>query len=352
MPSVSLPLRFLRQPLKIGIALLLPLLAFAQIPLTPSAPSMDTLRVLRDASIEFPESAKIRPSPADVQTARIDTEVVTVQRGDDLVGLLADNGIRQDATSLALLYELNPQLEDIRKIVVGEKLIVPEIQGTMALESAFRRGYRVELMINQLVATQTLSARTAQIRDLESTLSSLAAERFDSPQDRAAIMKIIEDALAALTILAHPEPKTVVSRKVANQAAVEGEAIRSKISRMVESGRSISMGDVEDIKASADNLKAIGQEVKSGGSSLILTTIRTIGATNGEPVSQLTVWYAPQADRDKKQPCSKVSSPSIEAIARGDYLFWATRGNEVVTDEKPRKVRSFTRDVPLDLLVH
>lgn len=342
---------FFRQPLKVGIALLLPLLGFAQLPMAPSTPVIETPQSLKSASIQFPESALIRPTKVAIQKARLGTESVTVQPGDYAVTLLADNGIRQDAKSLALLYELNPQLEDVRKIMAGEKLVVPEIEGTRTLEFAFRRGYRVELLMDQLTATRTLGERTGQIKSLEFVLAGLAAERFNSREDRTEVSEIVKDALAALTILASPEPNMVISRKVAIQAAVEGEAIRSKISSIIASGRSISMADVHEIKANADNLKAIGQEIMSGGSGLVRTTIRTKNATDGQPVAQLTVWYTPAGDRNQKRPCSMASSPTVEAIARGDYIFWATRGSEVVTEEKPRRIRSATKDDPLDLLV-
>lgn len=339
----------LRQPLWVGIALFLPFLGFAQIPTTISPPSVDTpIEVLRDASIEFPDSARFRVP--DAQVVRLDMEVITVQPGDAVVSLLADNGIRQNATSLALLYELNPQLEDIRKIMVGERIVVPTVEGPQSLDFAFRRGYRVELLLNQLQATQTLSLRTGQIKELETTMSQMADARFGSLREKAEVLQLIGDALSALQTLENPDHRMIVSKKVAMQAAVEGEGIRSKLSNLIASGQPISLAAIEGIKENAENLKAIGQEVKSGGSGLVRTTIRTNGA-DGEPVKQLTVWYSPEGDRNKKYPCSMTSSPSIEAIARGEYVFWATRGNQVVTDEKPRKIRSFTRDTPLDLPV-
>lgn len=345
MHIVSLRSRFFRWPLKLLIALLLPLICLAQVPDV----RMDTPTALRNTSLEFPESVRIKL--VDKQTARLDTEVVIVQPGDYVVSLLADNGIRQDTTALALLYELNPQLDDIRKIVVGEKIVIPTVEGTTALESAFRRGYRVELLINHLAATQALSENTFEMKNLEAKLARLADERFGSAQDKAEIMKMIEEAQSALATLTTPAEKTVVSRKVATQAAIESEAIRSKLSEVIASDRKISMADLQEIKASGENLTAIGMEIRAGGSGLVRTMIRTKNASNGEPVSQLTVWYAPEGNRDRKSPCSEASSPSTEAIARGKYVFWATRGNEIVTDEKPRTIRSSTKDIPIDLLV-
>ena len=344
MQIVPLRSRFFRWP-KFFIAFLLPLIGLAQVP----SMRMDTQKALSDTSLEFPESARIKL--VDKQTARLDTEVVTVQPGDYVVSLLAGNGIRQDTTALALLYDLNPQLDDIRKIEVGEKIVIPTVEGNTALESALRRGYRIELLINHSVATQALGENTYEMKKLETKLASLADERFDSPQDKTEIMKMIAEVQSALATLATPEEKIILSRKVATQAAIEGDAIRSKLSEVIASDRKISMTDLQDIKASGENLIAIGREVSAGGSGLVRTIIRTKSASNGEPVSLLTVWYAPEGNRNRKSPCSEASSPSTEAIARGKYVFWATRGNEIVTDEKPRAIRSYTKDIPVDLLV-
>lgn len=335
-----------------SLALLLPILSLGQIPLsapaTASTPDVNARAMMANVSIELPNSRLLKTSETDLENTRVNVETVTVRQHDQVVSLLAANGIRQDSSALALIYDLNPQLDDLRKIYVGQQIKLPTIEGEWQLEKALDRGYRIVLVRNFL-AMQTLADRNTEMRELRATLTTLEDQRFGSAQEKAAVLESLNETSKALDIL--NDPKMIVSWKVAQQAATEGQLIRDRLKEAAASGQPISLASLDAIRENLENLVALGAEVKSGGSGLVRTTIRTNSAVNGEPVKQLTVWYAPQGDRNHKRPCSMVSSPSVEAIARGDYLFWATRGGDVVTDEKPRKIRAATKDDPLDLPV-
>lgn len=349
----SLRLRPISKSLKISLVFLLPVFAIAQIPAsapieTPSTFRVDRQDMISNVSIELPTSRRIQASRVDLESTHVDLETVTVRPNDQVVSLLAANGVRQDSSALALIYDLNPQLDDLSKIQVGEQINLPTVEGPWLLEKALNRGYRIVLVRNFL-AMQTLADRNTEMRDLRATLTTLEDQRFGSAEDKATLLESLNDTSKALDIL--DDPKMIVSWKVAHQAATEGQLIRDQIKAALASGRPISGASLDAIRGNLENLVALGAEIKSGGSGLVRTTIRTNSAVDGEPVKQLTVWYAPQGDRNQKRPCSMVSSPSVEAIARGDYLFWATRGGDVVTDEKPRKIRAATKDDPLDLPV-
>src|SRR5690242_9182601 len=46
------------------------------------------------------------------------TDTVTVKKGDSIAGLLKAKGIRPDAESYTLVYDLNPKLEKVDPLVV------------------------------------------------------------------------------------------------------------------------------------------------------------------------------------------------------------------------------------------
>jgi len=331
---------------KILLTLLLPTLAFTQIPTaTTSTPPVSKLDVtMSDIKVVTPVTTRI--STIDMQTARIEPEIVTVRRGDWVVSLLADNGIRQDAQALALIYDLNPQVEDIRQIQAGQKLKLPSIEGSASLEFALRKGYRVELLRN-LAIVQVANTRADQVQQLESTVIGMRIDRFASPRDKTELTDLLSETRKAMDAIKSPD--NIVSQKVLQQASTDVGFILKSVSAVVESGRPISVSDLAQTQESAENLQALGQEVKAGGSGLVRTKINTDSATTGEPVKQLKVFYVPKADSNQRQECSELSTPLTEAIARGDYIFWAMRGNEKVSEDKERKIRKATRDIPLDI---
>ena len=332
---------------KVFISLLLPTLAFTQVPqgtqtVTPTA-RLDT--TLGEVKLVTPPTGRI--SVADLQTARVEPESVTVRPGSRVVSLLAENGIRQDAQALALIYDLNPKIEDIGQIQAGQKLTLPSIEGSSSLELALRNGYRVELLRN-LPEFQVVQTRADEFQQLETTLVGLRLDRFNSPRDKAEVTEMLSETRKAMNEIKDLE-KNVVNLKVLKQASADAAFVLHRVSAVVESGRPISVADLAQIKNSAENLQALGQEVKSRDSGLVLTKINTESASSGEPVKQLRVFYAPIADPNQKQECSELSSPLTEAIARGDYIFWAMRGNEKVSEDKPRQIRKATREIALDI---
>ena len=335
------------QVAKVFFTLLLPTLAFTQIPSTPtpSTPTVSKFDLpMSDIKIVTPATGRV--SAIDMQTARIEPEIVTVQRGDRVVSLLAENGIRQDGQALALIYDLNPQVEDIRQIAAGQKLKLPEIEGSDSLEFALRNGYRVELLRNFAVM-QVVETRAQQVQQLESTLVGMTADRFATPRDKTEITGLLDETRKAMDAIKSPDK--AVSLKVFQQASAEVAFILKNVSAAVESERAISVVELAQAKESAENLQALGEEIKAGGSGLVRTTIKTINARTGEPVGQLKVFYVPTADRNQRHECSQLSSPVTEAIARGEYIFWAMRGNEKVSDDKERTIRKNTRDISLDI---
>jgi hypothetical protein len=349
MSSSLLLSRRLSQFTKIFLSLLLPTLAFTQIPpASPtSGPPVPTLDVtMGDIKVVTPVTTRI--ATTDIQTARVEPETVTVQPGERVVSLLADNGIRQDAQALSLIYDLNPQVDDIRQIQAGQKLRLPSIEGSSTLELALRRGYRVELLRN-LAIIQVVKTRADEFQQIEATLIGLRIDRFASRRDKIEVTHLLSETRKAMDVIKNPD--NIVSQKVLKQASGDVGFILKTLSAVLASGQPISTSDLAKIKESAENLQAIGQEVSAGGSGLVRTEINTDNASTGEPVKQLRVFYAPQADRNQKQECSELSTPLTEAIARGDYIFWAMRGTEKVSEDKPRKIRKATRDIPLDIAI-
>jgi hypothetical protein len=338
----------LRQFAKLCVGVLLPTLAFTQVP--PA--SRDRISrvsqgdVIADVKVVTPPTARI--DSIDRQTARVELEAVTVRRGDYVVSLLANKGVRQDTEALALIYDLNPQIEDIRQIQAGQKLILPSIEGSRSLEHALRTGYRVELLRN-LAEAQGVKVKADEFQQLETTVDRLAIDRFDSPGVKTEVTNALSETRKALDAIKSSDH--IVSKKVLKQANADAGFILKTLMAMVGSGRILSGLDVDQIKESAENLQAVGQEVTSGGSGLVLTQINTKSVSTGDPVRELTVFYAPKADRGAKTECSQLSTPLTEAIARGHYVFWAMRGSDKVSDDKERTIRKDTRNIPLDIPV-
>jgi hypothetical protein len=347
MRDFSVRLHQLSQFAKFSLSLVIPALALAQF---PSAPSPNTTSFpqpdikLADIRIVAPDTTRI--TTTDMQSARLEPETVTVRPGDYVVALLAENGIRQNAQSLALIYDLNPQIEDIREIKSGDKLILPSIEGSASLAKALRQGYRVEL-VRVLLTTQEFKTRVDDFQQLRTSFTGLRIDRFATPRDKIEVIETLTEMDKAIDAIG--DPNNIVNQKVMKQATAEVKFIRKTMSDLLASGRRISAMDLAQIKESSENLQALSNEVASGGSGLVRTNINTPSASTGDPVKQLRVFYAPEADRAQQQECSELSTPLTEPIARGDYVFWAMRGNEKVSEDKQRKIRKATRDIPLDI---
>ncbi|MDQ1589756.1 MAG: hypothetical protein QOG71_383 [Pyrinomonadaceae bacterium] len=322
------------------------------IPTQNAPPSQPSVQVtpqtdLTDVAVKLPPTSR-GIYTFNTKEVRFEAETVVVGYGDSVVKMLAENGIRQDVTALSLVYDLNPGLADIEKIKIGEKLVIPDVEGSAQLERALASGYRV-LLVRQLAAEQTLVERKQELDALQSKLSTLTDEHFTRPEDKTEFLSAVQESSASIDALRNP--KEGISSKVLLQAAIELQQIKTVLGGAADRGEPLSPDVLGRIKPNLENLRATADEVRAGRSPLVPTVIRTKHAVSGQPVSQLRVWYAPTGDRKLKHPCSELSPLTNEAITRGEYVFWATRDDDVVSDEVTRFIRIDTQTTPIDLYI-
>jgi hypothetical protein len=306
---------------------------------------------LANVSVHFPPSSRIDVSKIKEDVGRVKAEVVTIREGNSVVGLLKKNGFRQDANALTLILDLNPAVADTREIQAGAKLVLPKMEGQSSLADAIDSGYRVSLIQDQaVIREQQLTVTKTKLRTLTSDLASeKAAPLFTSDKEKTDVLDLIKRVDQSLDALRNPQ--AVVSRKVFLQVQETTGAIHSELATALDSNSPLTRATIDEVQAFADDVIAVSNDIKDGGSGMVRTTIRTINAQTGENEGLLRVWYAPIANPNKKQECGKLSTPVIEAISRGRYVFWATRDDRIVSDKVERRIKHDTADDPIELRI-
>lgn len=261
----------------------------------------------------------------DDQVVRLATVARTVEEGDTMAALIADNGFRPDQFNLALAAHLNPHIRDIARLDQGSLIHVPVVEAysydaadwqVLAFETPLD-GFAVDVRVAPQIARETEAAA-----DLVGNRLSVAIgqPRFELAADLLAAM---QEAVPAQNLTGWRSP---------------GEFLTTYEPRIVQSVRA-TRTTAAILEAAEETQGAVEISFLSQTPSLFdrYRFDRSPGTVNltlkvydvaGTPLDGLEVRYMGKGSydngcpREYAVPFSRGTYEARESLARARFMFW------------------------------
>jgi hypothetical protein len=298
----------------------------------------------------LPDSIRADVGRIDTSDVKLKAESVVLRADDKIVDLLDAAGIKPDADALALIYDLNPDIDDFKYVTSGTRLILPRVEGNLFFQMATAKGYRVTLL-RDTTTVRTINTQESELKKVRERIATLETNRFSRPEDKELLLSVIDNATKSLEVIG--SKRFPVSDRVLNQSTLEAANLMENISRTISAGTSFSPGLVAAAQADSKSLQAKSESLKTGGSAQARVEVKTIRNVNGkeEPVPLLRIFYAPELDLKTVGKYRTPSTPTSEALpVGGRFTFWAANtedGSDRLSDTSTITVRASNDPVTL-----
>jgi len=243
---------------------------------------------------------------------------VTVQKGDTIDSLLQSSRIKLDGSSLAAVFALNPDLDQLGALRPGSKIILPVPKDP---------GGVVTLALVPEVKRDLLAASEA-LNDLVEPLGALPAARFGTPDEKEEVIGALDEIRGYLDEinLITKENRLPLGPEMLRQSLAEARAVQQLLEDVTRrkkvwdrQSRALIVGVSEDL-----NLKARSFDEIRGAEGPVRW--RDVDVVVDVRRPGLRVFYVNQRFKDRPdwvRPFPGVGSQVREKLLEGDYLVWA-----------------------------
>jgi len=292
-----------------------------------------------------------RVSLRAAEGVRVTWRVIEVPPDSTIHELLLSQGILPDVEAFAVVYELNPQLNQLSRLTPGTTLMLPVIDSPATIES----GKRIAIVLDADLK-ESITGRVYQLRKILPRIRTLQNGLLDT----AVSLDDAVDTLEFMQLGFVRRNGRPISREALEQLDADAALLNAALSRANDRGRWE--------RESSDALSAVLNDIRikkraftqiaSGKPPDRWPEVRVIVRTlkGGIPVSNLRVYYVPQALRGNSaaiRTFDRLSTPSDRSLPEADYFVWASRDPAMtpITSEYPLIVRSSSSDIIVDLTV-
>lgn len=243
---------------------------------------------------------------------------VTVQKGDTIDSLLQSSHVKLDGSSLAAVFALNPDLDQLGALRPGSTIVLPvpkDPEGVVTL------GLVPEVKRDLLAASEALN-------DLVEPLGSLPAARFGTPDEKEEVIGALDEIRGYLDEinLITKENRLPLGPEMLRQSLAEARAVQQLLEDVTRrkkvwdrQSRALIVGVSEDL-----NLKARSFDEIRGAEGPVRW--RDVDVVVNVRRPNLQVFYVNQRFKDRPdwvRPFPGVGSQVREKLLEGDYLVWA-----------------------------
>jgi hypothetical protein len=120
------------------------------------------------------------------------TDTAMIKKGDNIADLLKARGIRPDAESYTLVYDLNPRLEKVDPLAVGSSITLPKVIGGAQLRQKFASGHIVMITVDKQLKDK-LKKNADAVSALSPRFAALKADNFADSSKRQDTIKAVKD---------------------------------------------------------------------------------------------------------------------------------------------------------------
>jgi hypothetical protein len=256
----------------------------------------------------------------------------TFTTGDTVKQLLITNGIFPDVEGFGLVYDLNPTLQSLTEIASGTEITLPKVsaQSRSIMPADGLVAVKVDATLKDQLTTaiEQLQVRISVAREFDSS-------HYESPGDRQSTrdaLESINDSMMAIGNVIKGKVRPI-QNEVLNQVKAEADALITTLDSLAQPPRKLNAEDMHVIKLIDEDLRVRRRTLTDvRGSSEPPTrwreatvVVRTIGS-NGQAISQLRIYYVPEALRRRPQfvrSFDTLSSPSQRNLPEANYVIWA-----------------------------
>jgi hypothetical protein len=284
-----------------------------------------------------------------------------VKAGDTVAQLLKANGIVPDAEAFGLVYDLNPSLKSAKEVATGLELLLPTVR---AGEMPLKAGRLVVLTVDASLKEELLAKLDALDKTIAS-VSGLGVERFHSEEERRATLASLKEIGKSFGVVEDVVTGRVrpVSREVLGQLSAEAELLQATLARFAQPNHKPAAEDLSAVRLVEADLKVKRQtltDVRDANEPPsrwreVLVVVRIV-SQDGGPVSNLRVYYVPEALKGREQfvrSFDTLGSPSQRSLPEANYLIWAGAPGQDALDAAASEVKRLalrkTSDDPLSL---
>jgi hypothetical protein len=261
---------------------------------------------------------------------------VTVQKGDTVSSLLRSSRIKLDGSSLAAVFALNPDLEQLSPLRPGSTIVLPIPKDPEAVVS-------LELVPE---VKRDLLAVSESLNDLVEPLGALPAARFGTPDEKEEVIGALDEIrgyLDEINLIAK-ENRLPLGPELLRQSLAEMRAVQQLLEGVTRrkkawdrQSRALIVGVSEDL-----NLKARSFDEIRGGEGAVRW--REVDVVVDVRRPGLRVFYVNQRFKDRPdwiRPFPGAGSQVQEKLLEGDYLVWAAETGKTApaTEKIPVQVR-------------
>jgi hypothetical protein len=273
--------------------------------------------------------------------------------GKTIHELLQAANIFPDVDAFNVVYTLNPDLKDLRKLAVAQ-IRIPKVTRGPKLDAMFAQGFQVTFTVEK-EKKQQFNDNAQKLATLRESISQLKADKFESQIIRDEFINRLNRSSQILEDIAEQvreKDGRPIPRIVLIELNGEAQFLVQLLAVKAEGNAKFDQEDLKKIKDLEIDLerksRAFVEVAAAGDPSTQYPTVDVFVKTvqqSGGLVRGLRVWYAPKLAKQDLHSfglltTDKENSPVQEKIFEGDYCFWAAKdpGQTPVTNEQCQKL--------------
>jgi hypothetical protein len=284
-------------------------------------------------------------------------EVSVPSPAPSVAALLTQWKIHPDFEAVALLFDMNPQVALQGGFYGQVRIRFIRIEPAPELAKAFSDGFFYKIHYDEELRHSLLQSGRAIQKLAAAALSSSVSD-----ETRSCISAAEDDFGQILDHLKDGDQP--LNHAMLSQVRGDADILLQFLERMTTPGATAPHADMGTICLLAKDLQLKRERFPDARGStsgnllpwpMVRVIVNTRDAVSGNPVRLLTVHCVPVAlERSAYhgQEFASLSSPSEQLLPEADYVFWATKGQElVVLGRREVSIRNTGGPVSIDLAV-
>ena len=285
------------------------------------------------------------------ETIQLTSQSVSVN-GKTIQELLLNARIYPDVESYTVVYALNPELQDLRKLSVSQ-IKIPKIEHGAKLEAIFGQGFQVWLTVEK-EKKQQLNVSVRKLTTLTETAVNFKADRFENQAARNEFVRSLNRSTEILDGIA----ELVRERDGRTMPTVALEELYAETQLLITviSGKSTintkfdqeELKAVKDVEVDLEQQSRTFKETASAGApstqpEKVEVSIKALKALRAVP--GLRVWYVPKLSRNARQSSGELTTDNLDSplkimVLEAHFCFWAAKDPDAtpVTNEQCQRL--------------
>lgn len=258
---------------------------------------------------------------------RLRTETVELARHETVKGALAARGVLPTSESITLVYELNPDIVSVDSVASGSTVVLPT-----AARSDLPQGYLASIELDADLKSQ-FQMRLGQLRLISGGLRARSGARSQ--------WRVYRNDIRGISRRLRLLQTDRLPREALSQ-------LNDLLADMIQTIQSDSLAISREQRLSLVNLweREVDNKTRcsrNGINCLVPFAVRTMNHRDGRIEHRLRVFYRPMYLRTAPREFDCPTSPATRSLPVADYMLWAIRDGQLVSDTVTIQVRRCRR---------